>query len=186
MGKVYAFLADGSEEVELLAVVDVLLRGGQDVKLVSVTGKKNVTGSHGIKLQADVLISQTDLKDGDVLFLPGGMPGTKNLAANEALLNALLEAHKANRRIAAICAAPSILGRLGLLEGKKATCFPGYESELSGASVVRQGVVTDGNITTARGLGYALDLGIELLELLVDKMHARKIKEAIQYDQIPM
>ena len=109
---------------------------------MSVTGKKNVTGSHGIKLQADVLISQTDLKDGDVLFLPGGMPGTKNLGANEDLLNALLETHKDNRRIAAICAAPSILGRLGLLEGKKATCFPGYEGELSGASVVSQGVVT--------------------------------------------
>lgn len=186
MGKVYAFLADGSEEVELLAVVDVLLRGGQDVKLVSVTGKKNVTGAHGIKLQADVLISQTDLNDADVLFLPGGMPGTKNLGANEELVHALLEAHKDNRRIAAICAAPSILGGLGILEGKKATCFPGFEQELKGADVVRQGVVTDGNITTARGLGYALDMGIELLVLLVDNAHARKIKEAIQYDQIPM
>ena len=186
MGKVYAFLADGSEEVELLAVVDVLLRGGQDVKLVSVTGKKNVTGSHGIKLQADVLMEQTNLKDADVLFLPGGMPGTRNLGASQELVYALNEANQDNRRIAAICAAPSILGRLGMLEGKKATCFPGFEEELKGADVVRQGVVTDGNITTARGLGYALDMGIELLALLVDKNHARKIKEAIQYDQNPM
>ncbi len=103
-------------------------------------------------------MEQTDLKDADVLFLPGGMPGTRNLGASQELVCALNEANQDNRRIAAICAAPSILGRLGMLEGKKATCFPGFEEELKGACVVRQGVVTDGNITTARGLGYALDM----------------------------
>lgn len=186
MGKVYAFLADGSEEVELLAVVDVLIRGGQDVKLVSVNGNKDVVSAHGVKIQADFEFSEVDLTDADVLFLPGGMPGTKNLGAHEGLLNALKEAHTGNKRIAAICAAPSVLGKLGILEGKKATCFPGFEPELKGAMYTRQGVVTDGNITTARGLGYALDMGIELLGLMTDEGYARQIRGAIQYDQIPM
>ncbi|WP_077610540.1 DJ-1 family glyoxalase III [Clostridium sp. Marseille-P2415] len=186
MAKVYAFLADGSEEVELLAVVDVLIRGGQDVKLVSVTGKKDVISAHRVKIQADFDFSEVDCKDADVLFLPGGMPGTRNLGLHKGLVNALKEAHAENKRIAAICAAPSILGSLGILEGKKATCFPGFEPELKGAQYTRQGVVTDGNVTTARGLGYALDMGIELLRLLTDESHARQIKEAIQYDQIPM
>lgn len=186
MGKVYAFVADGSEEVELLAVVDVLLRGGQDVKLVSVNGKKEVVSAHRIKLQADYEFSQADLSDGDVLFLPGGMPGTRNLGEHEGLKEALLKANQSGKRIAAICAAPSVLGKLGILEGKKATCFPGFEPELKGACFTGQGVITDGNISTARGLGYALDLGIELLKHLTDEDHARQIKEAIQYDQVPL
>lgn len=186
MGKVYAFIADGSEEVELLAVVDVLLRGGQEVKLVSVSGKKEVVGAHHIVLQADYEFSQVDPKDGDVLFLPGGMPGTRNLAAHEGLCRALLEADASGRRVAAICAAPSILGGLGLLKGKTATCYPGYEKELTGASFTKTGVVTDGNITTARGLGYALDLGIELLRVLAGEQCAKQVKESIQYDQFPM
>ncbi len=186
MSKVFAFFADGSEEVELLAVVDILKRGGQEVTLVSVTGKRDVVSAHQIKIQADFEFSEVDCKDADVLFLPGGMPGTRNLGAHEGLLNSLKEAHKESRRIAAICAAPSILGRLGILEGKRATCFPGFEPELKGALYTKQGVVTDGNITTARGLGYALDMGIELLGLLTDKEHARQVKEAIQYDHSSM
>ena len=159
MGKVYAFVANGSEEVELLAVVDVLLRGGQDVKLVSITGSKDVVSFE---------FSEADFSDADVLFLPGGMPGTRNLAAHEGLCGELLKADKAGKRLAAICAGPSVLGGLGILEGRKATCYPGFEGELKGAEYTRQGVVTDGNVTTARGLGYALDLGIELLALLTD------------------
>ena len=184
MGKVYAFLADGSEEVELLAVVDILKRGGQEVSLVSVTGKRDVISAHKIKIQADFEFSEVNCKDADVLFLPGGMPGTRNLGAHTGLLNALKEANRENRRIGAICAAPSILGNLGILEGKKATCFPGFEPGLKGAVYTKQGVVTDGNITTARGLGYALDMGIELLALMTDEKLARQIKEAIQYDHI--
>jgi 4-methyl-5(b-hydroxyethyl)-thiazole monophosphate biosynthesis len=186
MGKVYAFLAEGSEEVELLAVTDVLIRGGQDVTLVSITGKKDVVTAHKVKIQADLDFSEADFSDADLLFLPGGMPGTKNLEAHEGLGAVLKMAYVKNTRIAAICAAPSVLGKLGLLEGKKATCFPGFEGELKGAKYVSQGVVTDGTITTARGLGYALDLGIELLKYLASEEEARKIKGAIQYDQIPM
>lgn len=183
MAVVYAFLADGLEEVECLAAVDVLMRGGVNVTLVSVTGQTEVTGSHGITIKADTVLEQVDCEQADVLFLPGGMPGTAHLAACEPLCQALLSADRAGRRIAAICAAPSVLGGLGLLSGRKATCFPGYEEKLTGAEYTRQGVVTDGHITTARGLGYALDLGLELVRLLVSEDESKKVKAAIQYDQ---
>lgn len=181
MAKVYAFLADGLEEVECLAAVDVLIRGGVNVTLVSIGDSLKVTGAHGFCMIADQMISETDFEKADGLFLPGGMPGTRNLRACKMLCDELMKADKKGIRIAAICAAPSILGELGLLEGKKATCYPGFEDTLKGAHHVSDGVMTDGTITTARGLGYALDLGLELLELFTDKETAVKIKEAIQY-----
>lgn len=180
MKKVYAFIADGSEEVECLAVADILKRGGVHVELVSV-GAKTIVSSHGIKITADKTFDECDFSDGDALFLPGGMPGSENLAAHEGLCN-LLTSAKTGVRIAAICAAPGVLGVLGLLKGKTATCFPGFEERLLGANYTKTGVVTDGNVTTARGLGFAIDLGLELLTLLTNKENAAKIKAAIQYD----
>ena len=184
MAKVYAFLANGLEEVECLAACDVLKRAGVEVELVSVNEEKDVVGSHNVHIVCDSSISEKqDFSDGDVLFLPGGMPGTVNLMNCERLTEALREQNSNNKRIAAICAAPSVLGRLGFLEGRKATCYPGFENQLIGAEYTRQGVVTDGNITTARGLGYALDLGIELTALLVSEDKAKEVKASIQYDQ---
>lgn len=182
MAEVYAFLADGLEEVECLAVADVLARAGVKVTLVSITGKREVKGAHGFGIKTDVLLEDVDLMKADVLFLPGGMPGTKNLAACKPLCDGLVKANEAGHRLAAICAAPSVLGGLGILKGKKATCYPGFEDALSGAKATGAGVVTDGNVTTARGLGYALDLGLELVTLLMDEKTARDIKSAIQYD----
>ena len=182
MIKVFAFVADGLEEVECLAVVDVLRRSGVAVTLVSVTGSCEITGSHHIRFQADVLFEDANTDSADVLFLPGGMPGTSTLKAHQGLSAAIVKANKQGRRIAAICAAPSILGGMGLLKGKTATCYPGFEDVLSGVSYTSQGVVTDGNITTARGLGYALALGLELIRLLQGPQQARTIKEAIQYE----
>ena len=184
MSKVFAFLADGLEEVECLAVVDVLRRAGAEVTLVSVTGSREITGSHHIHFQADALFDETAAEEADVLFLPGGMPGTNTLKAHEGLKNAICKANKQGRRIAAICAAPSLLGEMGLLKGRTATCYPGFEDKLEGVSYTRQGVITDGNITTARGLGYALDLGIELIRLLMGPQHAQMVKDSIQYDQV--
>ena len=119
MSKVFAFLADGLEEVECLAVVDVLRRAGAEVTLVSVTGSREITGSHHIHFQADALFDETAAEEADVLFLPGGMPGTNTLKAHEGLKNAICKANKQGRRIAAICAAPSILGEMGLLKGNQ-------------------------------------------------------------------
>ena len=134
MSKVFAFLADGLEEVECLAVVDVLRRAGAEVTLVSVTGSREITGSHHIHFQADALFDETAAEEADVLFLPGGMPGTNTLKAHEGLKNAICKANKQGRRIAAICAAPSILGEMGLLKGRTATCYPGFEDKLEGVS----------------------------------------------------
>ena len=182
MINVFAFLADGLEEVECLAVVDVLRRSGVEVTLVSVTGSREITGSHNIRFQADALFEEVNTDEADVLFLPGGMPGTKTLQAHAGLAAAIGKANKQGRRIAAICAAPSILGSMGLLKGRTTTCYPGFEDQLTGVSYTRQGVITDGNITTARGLGYAMDMGLELIRLLQGPQQAEKIKEAVQYD----
>ena len=184
MARVYAFMADGFEEVECLATADVLVRAGIKVTLVSMTGHREVKGSHGFSVRADVVFEEADLSKADLLFLPGGMPGTKNLMASKPLCDALLEADRDGKRLAAICAAPSVLGQLGLLKDKRATCYPGFEDALTGAKLTGAGVVTDGNITTARGLGYALDLGIELASLLADRPTALHVKDAIQYDQV--
>lgn len=180
--KVYACMAEGLEEVECLAAVDVMRRCGIEVMLVSMSGKLLVTGSHGIGIMADILWEDGNPEEADCIFLPGGMPGTKHLAEHKELADALVHAVEEDRRVAAICAAPSVLGGLGLLNGKKATCYPGFEETLAGAEYTHQGVVTDGLVTTARGLGYALDLGLEVSGLLVGRETAAQVKAAIQYD----
>lgn len=180
--KVIAYTANGMEEVECLAVVDVLRRAGIEVVMTSITDDIRVTGSHKITIEADALIKDVDPSQADMLFLPGGMPGTTNLGACEQVTEALKQAAADGRRVAAICAAPSVLGDLHILEGKKATCYPGFEPRLSGAEYVHDGVVTDGNITTARGMGYAVALGLELVKVLISEEKALEIKASIQRD----
>lgn len=181
--KVLAFMAEGFEEVECLAVVDVLRRAGIQTELVSISEQAEVCSSHQVRIKADKTLNEADLDHADVLFLPGGMPGASNLAACKPLCDALIKAAAEGRHLAAICAGPSVLGKLGLLNGKRATCYPGFEDELIGAEYTKQGVVTDGKITTARGLGYALDLGLELVKLTLGEDKAKEIKASIQYDQ---
>lgn len=182
MAKVYAMIADGSEEVELLAVVDILRRSGVETVLVSVNETEDTVSSHQVQIRADTTIAETDLSDGDVIFLPGGMPGAENLSTCGPLVEALWQADKDGRRIAAICAAPGVvLGRHGFLKGRTATCFPGFEKDFNGAEYTMQGVISDGNITTARGLGFAIDLGLELVRLLVGEEMAEDTKKRIQY-----
>lgn len=182
MSKVCAFLADGLEEVECLAVVDILRRAEVEVTLVSISNHLEVTGSHNITIKADVLFKDAKFSNADLLFLPGGMPGTKNLGEHKELSDLLLEFDKSGKRIAAICAAPSVLGTLHLLTGKTATCYPGFEDKLIGATRTSAGVITDKNITTARGLGFAIDLGLELVSLLEGNEMSNEIKSAIQYN----
>ena len=182
MAKVIAYLANGLEEVECLAVVDVLRRAGMDVTLASIHDSKKIKGAHGIYIGADALAKDVNAKDADLLFLPGGMPGTRYLGESSIVMKALKQAAADGRRLAAICAAPSVLGELHLLEGKKATCYPGFEEKLLGAKHVKDGVVTDVNITTCRGLGYAIALGLELIRLLAGEEKSLEIKEAIQRD----
>ena len=184
MKKAIVFLANGFEEMEALGTVDILRRGGIEVTTVSITTDPVVIGAHNVPVTADTTLNNALLNDADALILPGGMPGASNLNDSEAVKEALLGQYREGRIVAAICAAPMVLGGLGLLKGRKATCYPGFEDKLEGVSNTRQGVITDGNITTARGLGYALDLGIELIRLLMGPQHAQMVKDSIQYDQV--
>lgn len=180
MSLVYTFLADGSEEVEALAVVDILKRAGIETKIVSVKDTKEVITSHEINIKTDLLFEEADFDKADMIFLPGGIPGTPNLAAHSGLIQKIKEFNEQGKMISAICAAPSILGELGLLNGKKATCYPGFEDKLTGAEYTGEKVVTDGNIITAKGLGAAIELGLEIVRILVDESVAKDIAEKIQ------
>ncbi len=181
MAKVYIFLADGFEEIEALTVVDILRRVKLDIVMVSITGSELVTGAHGITTLADILFEDTDYKDADMLVLPGGMPGTANLMKHEGLSLLLKEFHKQGRNLAAICAAPRILGTKGLLTGKNATCYPGNEESLLGARYQDADVVTDGNIVTSKGMGTAIDFSLALVRKLKDEEEAVRLAETIQY-----
>ncbi len=177
---VYVYLADGFEEIEALAPVDILRRCGVEVKTVGVTGK-TVSGAHGICVEADILPEAVELDGAQMLILPGGLPGTTNLEKDSRVTDAVLKANAQGKYIAAICAAPSVFGHLGLLQGKNATCYPGFEPELDGALVSEDGVVCDGNIITAKGAGRASDFGFLLAGLLVGGEKALEIREAMQY-----
>ena len=180
--KALAFIANGTEEGELINVVDILRRAAVDVDLVSIDGK-TVESSHGVKLVADSLITDVDLANVDLLFAPGGMPGSKRLGECAPLVKAIKTALEQNIRVAAICAAPSlVLGKNGFLKGKRGICFPGFEDGMDGCEIVKGArVVTDGLITTARGLGCAIDLGLELVSLLCGEDKAQEVKSKIQY-----
>lgn len=183
MAKGYAFLAEGFEETELTAVVDILLRAGMRLELFSVTDNLYVKGAHGITIGAQHILEDTLKPDMDLIFLPGGMPGTTNLLESSLLRELLLQADSQGKHIAAICAAPSILGSLGILKGKKAVCYPGFEEQLEGARISGEGVVTDGTITTAKGMGTAIDLGLELVKIFFGEEKSKDIAESIQYSE---
>lgn len=179
MSKVYVFLADGFEEIEGLTVVDILRRAGIETEMVSVTGNKKITGSHGIEIGADVLFEDADYTQASVYVLPGGMPGTKRLAAHEGLKKLLLGAEDAGIKTAAICAAPSVLGGLGLLKGHRAACHPGFEETLTGAEVTKEPVEVSGNVTTSRGMGTAIPFALALVAQLTDRETADKLGAGI-------
>lgn len=181
MSKVYVFMADGTEEVEALTVIDLLRRAKVNVVTVSVMQEKKIISSHSIGIEADELYGESDYMDGDMIVLPGGMPGTTHLKNHEELRKVLFAYKDAGKYLAAICAAPSVYGANGMLEGKKATCYPGFEEELKGAVVTNAGVVTDGQFITSKGLGTAIDFSLELITLLVNKETADNIAKAVQY-----
>lgn len=177
----YIFLANGFEEIEALTVVDLLRRDNIDIKMVSTDGSEYVTGSHGIYVKTDMGIDEVNEKDAEMYVLPGGMPGSENLYNSEKVKALVMKGNEDGKRIAAICAAPGIIGRWGLLKGKKAVCFPGNEEKLVGAEVLYEEVVTDGNITTSRGMGTSIAFGLELIRLLDSEKVSGELKERIIY-----
>ena len=173
------FLADGFEEIEALATVDILRRAGLNVVTVGV-GTCTPIGAHAISVHADLAEDSLDLDEIDAIILPGGMPGTRNLEQSAVVQDTLRYAMDRALPVAAICAAPSILGHAGYLQGRCATCYPGFESELTGAILSNEGVVTDGNIITAAGAGVAVDFALELVARLVSDDASQQIRRGIQ------
>ena len=171
---IYVFLANGFEETEAITPIDMLRRCGKEVVTVGVTGKV-VAGSHNIPVACDITIDETSAEGLEMIVLPGGMPGTKNLAANARVAELIRSCYDRNILIGAICAAPSVLGEMGLLDGKKAVCYPGFEDALKGAEVLTVPAVRDGNIITARGAGAALEFSYELISALIDNAAAEKL-----------
>ena len=176
---VYVFLADGFEIIEALSPVDMLRRAKVETKLVGVTGEI-VTSSCGVAVKTDMQIDEFDFYDVEAVVLPGGMPGTLNLENNQTVQKIIDNASNTNAFICAICAAPSILGHKGLLNAKEATCFPGFENALEGATLSDKYVVTDGLIITARGAGVAVDFGLEIVKALKGEETAENVRKTIQ------
>ena len=176
---IYVFLAEGFEEVEALAPIDILRRAELEVKTVGVGGK-NITGSHGITVVADIEEKDVTTDDMDMMILPGGLPGTLNLERSPIVTACAEYCARNNIYLAAICAAPSILGHMGLLKNKEAICFPGFEGQLNGAAISEKHVCVDGNIITAKGMGVAVQFGLTLAALMAGQKEADHIHASIQ------
>lgn len=176
---VYLFLAEGFEITEAMAPLDMMRRAKIDVRTVGVMGK-NVTASCGVKVEADLEIDEIDMKDCEMVVLPGGMPGSENLRDSEQVSKAVDYAAENGLYMCAICAAPMVLGLKGLLNGKKATCFPGFEDKLIGAEYTGDGVTADGKVITAKGAGRSVEFGLAIVEALRGKDTAMDVKSKIQ------
>ena len=181
MSRVYIFLADGFEDIEGLTVVDLLRRADIPIQTVSIKDTREVTTSHGVSLLADSVFSETDFSDARMLVLPGGMPGTKYLGAYEPLTALLKDFYNKEGKIAAICAAPTVFAQLGFLKGRKATAYPSCMEGITDAVASEDSVVIDGNVTTSRGLGTAIDFALSLIEQLESAQKAEEIAKSIVY-----
>lgn len=181
MSRIAVFFAEGYEEIEALTVVDICRRAGVEVQLVSVTGDKTVRGSHGIGVQMELGFEDVDFDRLDMLVLPGGMPGTKGLEAHQGLMAQVDAFDRAGRYLAAICAAPSILGHRGILQGRRACCYPGWEKHLEGAQVSMDDATVDGHVITGRSMGCAIPFSLAIVAQLLGHEQADKVAESIVY-----
>ena len=179
MKKVFIFLADGFEEIEAIAPIDILRRAELDVITVSISDSKTVTGAHGIKVEADQLFTETTFGENDYYVLPGGYDGMLNLSAHQGVNELLKKQHSEGKKLAAICASPSVLGKLGILEGKEAICYPGFEGKLTGATISKKSVVEDGNVITGKGPGVAVQFALKIVESLKGKETASQVSDSL-------
>ena len=179
MSKIGIFMANGCEEIEGLTVVDIVRRAGIEIETISITDENKVTSFHEITFETDTTKDKADFASYDGIVLPGGMPGTTNLGADETVNKVIKEFAQEGKLVCAVCAAPSVLGLAGILEGKKATCYPGYEDKLLGATFTEEKVAVDGNVITSRGLGTTIPFALEIVRYLsgdeVDESIAQKI-----------
>lgn len=173
--KIAVHLADGFEEIEAISIIDVLRRADLEVIVASVTGKLEVAGAHQLKVLADKLFDDVNYNDVSMIVLPGGMPGAANLDAHEGLRAQIVKFNNENKPLAAICAAPLVYGNLGILKGKQAVCYPGFEKFLKGAEIMNLPVAESGNVITGRGPGAAIQFALKLVEKLVSAEKAELI-----------
>ncbi|MBN1951316.1 MAG: DJ-1/PfpI family protein [Bacteroidales bacterium] len=166
MKKAFVYFAEGFEEIEAITIVDVLRRAGIPTLTISITGRKEVTGAHNIKMNTDALFEEVDADDAEILILPGGLPGADNLNAHAGLKNQLRLFNEQGRKLAAICAAPQVLGGLDILNGQRAVCYPGFEEKLTGADIQYEAAIKSGNVITGRGPGAALDFALMIVSEL--------------------
>ena len=183
MKKVYLFLAEGYEEVEAMTVVDLVRRAGIDLETVAITGTKEVLGVHDICVKADRSFEEINCDDADMLVLPGGKPGFMNLGAYEPLMEQIDYFASKGKYIAAICAAPTIFGKRGLLKGKKACCYLNMEKDLKEAIISYESVCVDANIITSRGVGTTIEFALAIIEALTDKQNAENVAKSIVYNR---
>ena len=179
MKTIFVFLADGFEEIEALTPVDILRRAGLSVKTVSVMDEQVVAGAHGVPVLADVMFDEVNAEDAEMILLPGGLPGATNLDAHQGLSQMILEFAKEEKPLAAICAAPLVFGNRGLLEGKKATCYPGFETYLKGAQYTAALVEKDGNFITGKGPGAAMEFAFAIVEKYCGMDKVNELKQGM-------
>jgi protein deglycase len=181
MNALYLFLAPGFEEIEAVTIIDILRRAQMNIFSVSLSGDLLVTGAHEITFQADLLYPEVEIQKAAMLILPGGMPGTDNLNAHGGLKKAITDHFESGKPIAAICAAPLILGQLGLLKGLKATCYPGYENQLTGAILSDQSIVEDGLLITGNGPGAAARFAFQIIRTYKNAELAEQLSNGMMY-----
>ena len=179
MNQITIHLAEGFEEIEAVTIIDVLRRAGLNAVTVSVTGNRVVKGAHNIEMRADLLFEEVDYSTGEMIILPGGMPGAKNLNEHAGLKSQIIEYQKNGKYLAAICAAPIVFGNLGILKGKRAVCYPGYEAHLLGAEVKNVPYIVDNKIITGRGVGAALQFSLEIVRILKGEESALQLRKAM-------
>lgn len=184
MSKTGIFMADGCEEIEGLTVVDILRRAGLEITMISINETTSVTGSHGISFLADTVFEKVNFDELDAVVLPGGMPGTLKLGEHDGVRQIIQKFATDKKLVCAICAAPSVLGAAGLLDGKRACCHPGFEDKLTGAAVTEDAVVSDGNIITSRGMGTAIDFALEIVRYFKDDDTVNDLKNKLVYHRI--
>ena len=179
MKTIFVFLADGFEEIEALTPVDILRRAGLSVKTVSVMDEQVVAGAHGVPVMADMMFDEVNAEDAEMILLPGGLPGATNLDAHQGLNQMILDFAKEEKPLAAICAAPLVFGNRGLLEGKKATCYPGFETYLKGAQYTAALVEKDGNFITGKGPGAAMEFAFAIVEKYCGMDKVNELKQGM-------
>lgn len=179
---IHLFLADGFEELEAITVLDIIRRARLPIATVSITANRHVIGSHGISVKADMLFRKKDLRDSDMLIVPGGLTGVRNLSFHDGVKKRFEDQSNQKKPIAAICAGPVFLEKCNILSGKNITCYPGLESEFKEVNISKENVVVDGNLITAKGPAAALPFAFSILKFFIDEDAINQVKSGMLFD----